>query len=58
MHRCTVILVLILEFTTYLGDVFLNLIAAFRSKAEKGGKGGKSEDSEKKGRRKGDREKC
>jgi hypothetical protein len=35
--------VLILEFTTYLGDVFLDLIAAYRNKAEKGGKEDKSE---------------
>ena len=48
---------LILEFTTYLGDVFLDLIAAFRSKVEKGRKEDKSEDSEKKGRRKGDKKK-
>jgi hypothetical protein len=48
MHRCTVILVLILEFqfTTYLGEVFLYLIAAYRGKAEKGGKEEKSEESE------------
>jgi hypothetical protein len=43
-----VIFVLILEFTTYLGDVFLDLIAAYRSKVEKGRKEDKSENSEKK----------
>ncbi len=51
-------MVLILEFTTYLRDVFFHLIAAFRSEAEKGGKEDKSEESEKKGRRKEDVEKA